>query len=38
MKMNVERKRRKGRPKIDTIENDTIVVGVCVGDVENRVD
>jgi hypothetical protein len=37
MKMNVEGKRERGRPKkiwLDTIDNDMRVVGVCVGNVE----
>jgi len=38
MKMNVERKRGRGRPKerwLDTIENMR-AVSVCVGDLKNR--
>jgi hypothetical protein len=37
MKINVERKRSKGRPKnkwLGTIENDMRAKGVCIGDVE----
>jgi hypothetical protein len=39
MKMNVEMKRGKGKPKnrcLDTIKNDIRAIGVCVEDVENR--
>jgi hypothetical protein len=39
MKMNVEEKRERGRPKdrwLDTIENDMKTDGMCIGDVENR--
>jgi hypothetical protein len=39
MKMNVEGKGRRGRPKkrwLYMIENDTRAIGVCVGDIENR--
>jgi hypothetical protein len=39
MKINVEGKRERGRPKkkwLDTIENDMRAVGVYVGDLENR--
>jgi len=39
MRMNVEKKRRRGRPKrkrlLDTIENDMRAVGVWLGDVQN---
>jgi len=39
MKMNVEGKRGRGRPKmiwLDTIENNMRAVRVCLGDVKNR--
>jgi hypothetical protein len=39
MQINVEGKRRRGRPKkrwLDTIENEIRAFGVCIGDVENR--
>jgi len=39
MKMNVEGKKRRGRPKkrrLDAIENNTRAVGVCIGDMKNR--
>jgi len=39
MKMNVEGKTERGRPKIrllNTIDNDKRAAGVCVEDVENR--
>jgi hypothetical protein len=39
MIMNDEGERGRGRPKkgwLDTIENDMSIVGVCIGDVENR--
>jgi hypothetical protein len=39
MKMNVEGKRRRGRPKkrwLDIIENDMGAVGMYVSDVENQ--
>jgi hypothetical protein len=39
IKMNNEGKKEIGRPKkgwLDTTENDTSAVGVCVGDVENQ--
>jgi hypothetical protein len=38
MKMNIGGKRGKGRSKkrwLDTIENNMMAVGVCVGNVEN---
>jgi len=38
MKMNVERKRERGRLKdrcLDTIENDMRAVCMCIADVEN---
>jgi hypothetical protein len=39
MKMNIEGKRKQGKPKkklLDTIKNDMMTFGVCIGDVENR--
>ena len=39
MKMNVEGKRSRGRPKkrwLENIEKDMRVVGVCIGDVKDR--
>ena len=39
MKMNVEGKRGRGRPKmkwLENIEKDMRVVGVCIGDVKDR--
>lgn len=39
MKINVEKKRERGRPKErwqDMNENDMRAIGICVGNVENQ--
>jgi hypothetical protein len=39
VKINIEGKRRRGRPKnrwLDTIENDMRAIGIYIGDIEDQ--